>query len=340
MKKIALIPIYNYLEKNQIFNNSERDNIYEPMIKLRTYFSNEGTELTTLDDQDIRNFNAFIFYRIDLKLIIKLFILNKLSQTIYIQIEPEVVEPFHSRKNINLLSNIFGKVLTWNDNLINEHVFKYHIPMPHKNKNYSVPFASKKLLVNITSNKKSERPYELYSERLKLIEHFDHYYPEDFDLYGFGWQDRNFQSYNGTVSDKIKTLSNYKFALCLENMHNVEGYITEKIFDCFYANCIPVYLGATNIDKYVPSDTFIKYSDFKTPKEMYDFLINMTEKDYSKYINAIEIYLESKSFSKFLPKNYYLSIKDALDKLKTNRENTFFFIIELIVKKITLKLMR
>lgn len=342
MKKIALIPIYNYLENNEIFKNTERDNIYEPMIKLRSYFSNDGAELTTLDNQDLRKFSAFIFYRIDLKLIIKLFLLNKLGQAIYIQIEPEIVEPFHSNKNIELLSNIFGKVLSWNDKLINEQVIKYHIPMPKKNKNYSIPFSSKKLLVNITSNKKSNKPYELYSERLKVIKYFEHNYLDDFDLFGFGWQDSNFQSYKGIVSDKIKTLANYKFALCLENMYNVEGYITEKIFDCFYANCVPIYLGASNIDQYIPAGTFIKYSDFQTPEELHDFLIKISEKEYSDYINAISKYLESESFTKFQSKNYFLSIKGALNKLKpkSNKTNTFFYLLKLVIGKAIIEIMR
>ena len=40
-------------------------------------------------------------------------------------------------------------------------------------------------------------------------------------------------------------------------MRNVNGYVTEKIFDAFKAGCVPVYWGAENITKYVPAECFI-----------------------------------------------------------------------------------
>jgi len=115
---------------------------------------------------------------------------------------------------------------------------------------------------------------ELYKDRLDAIRHFSR--SRDFDLYGRGWSDTSTlsgpearavaRSYRGElpVFAKVSTLSNYRFALCFENTA-FPGYVTEKIFDCFAAGCIPIYLGAPDITTLIPAGTFIdarRFSDF------------------------------------------------------------------------------
>ena len=80
-------------------------------------------------------------------------------------------------------------------------------------------------------------------------------------------------------------------------MKNSRGYITEKIFDCFVAGCVPIYLGAPNIEWYIPKACFIDRNDFESDAALYHFLKNMTEKDYQIYIDHIQRYLmSSKAF--------------------------------------------
>jgi len=45
--------------------------------------------------------------------------------------------------------------------------------------------------------------------------------------------------------NKIETISNYKFCICAENVE-YDGYVTEKIIDCFIAGTIPIYFGTSN----------------------------------------------------------------------------------------------
>lgn len=47
-------------------------------------------------------------------------------------------------------------------------------------------------------------------------------------------------SYKGSVANKNKAMSNYKVALVVENSSE---FLTEKLFDAWFAGCIPVYLG-------------------------------------------------------------------------------------------------
>lgn len=52
--------------------------------------------------------------------------------------------------------------------------------------------------------------------------------------------------------DKVRLLQNYTFTLVLENS-NVYDYVTEKLFQALLAGSIPVYLGAPNVQHFLPS---------------------------------------------------------------------------------------
>ena len=82
-------------------------------------------------------------------------------------------------------------------------------------------------------------------------------------------------------------------------MKNIDGYITEKIFDCFKANCVPIYYGASNITSYIPSNTFIDFRQFKDFDVMYRYLINMNKKTYDEYLINIEKFIKNKQLEKW-----------------------------------------
>jgi len=104
------------------------------------------------------------------------------------------------------------------------------------------------------------------------------------DLYGRGWERwwsrealwlpywRNRRTlmsiYKGACASKFEVLQRYKFCLCFENMA-MNGYITEKLFDCLYAGTIPLYLGAPDIECYVPEDVYIDCRKYRSWNEMW-----------------------------------------------------------------------
>ena len=220
MKKIALVPIYKGLEQNRVFDNSTiRDNIFEPMEKLKLFFESQGLSLNTNDINTIESSDAFLFYRIDLKLILMLLLSGKLRKSIYLPLEPEIVDQFHSNANLKVIAKIFGKTLTWNDVIVdNIRIFKCHWSMPYQRQKFDVDFKDKKLVVNISGNKISKKKHELYSQRLKTIKYFENNYLEEFDLYGTGWDKINHPSYNGVIGNKSEVLKNYKF-ICFIIIH-------------------------------------------------------------------------------------------------------------------------
>ncbi len=85
---------------------------------------------------------------------------------------------------------------------------------------------------------------------------------------------------------KLSVLSQYKFNLAYENSIETD-YITEKFFDPLLAGCVPVYMGAPNVDEYAPGDhCYIHAADFNGPKELAEYLLALNEDDdaYSTYM--------------------------------------------------------
>ena len=165
--------------------------------------------------------------------------------------------------------------------------------------------------VNISGNKISFQHNELYSVRRKVISFYNKYSCTYFSLYGRGWL-KNLRVYKGVCISKKKVYTQFKFALCLENMCNVNGYVTEKIFDCFTAGIVPVYWGASNIEKYIPKQCFISYTDFSSIDDLNHFLINMSYEEYCNYICHIKEYLQSSAKSVFEYKYFMRQLDSAL----------------------------
>lgn len=242
--------------------------------------------------------------------------------------EGKSVKPYNYTKRLH---DKFSTIFTWNDDLVdNKKFFKFHLPCPASKKSINrISFNKKNFLVNISANKLSRFPNELYSLRRKSIKFFEKRLGDQFDLYGPRWNVPatrlenifpflmpKFKSYKGVSPDKIETFSHYKFALCYENAYGLNGYVTEKIFDCFNAGIIPIYWGAENITKYVDKDAFIDRRKFKSDKELLIFLKNIGENEYNKYLSAIEKYLAGDNYRLFLSENFADTIIKTLN-LKT-----------------------
>jgi hypothetical protein len=251
-----------------------------------------------------RRIKFFIKFILKIKIYLKRYLKKmqiKKQNCFLLVLESELHSPENHVKSLNKFCN---KIFTWNDNLIKEPGFiKINIPQPrYKIQSNKFKFFNKKLLVNISSNKFSNSRIEIYSKRLQSISFFDKFHPNEFDLYGFDWNRPNniyFNTYKGTVEDKISVMSQYRFAIIYENCR-IDGYITEKIFDCFYSKCVPIYLGAPNINKYIPSDCFIDRDIFQNDEHLYNFISKINETQHEVYLNNIYKFLNSSQYTKFL----------------------------------------
>ncbi len=210
--------------------------------------------------------------------------------------------------------NQFGKVLTWDDALVdNQKFFKIHYPVMYPMDSNLIPFAEKKLCTQISCNKKSRHKYELYSKRLKVIRYFEKRAGNDFEFYGRGWDICCYRNFKGEIANKHEVLKRYRFSFCYENITHVKGYITEKIFDCFSAGCIPIYLGATNVTEYIPENCFICPDNFPSIEALVSYLKNMQEVEYNQYLDNIRLFLKSDKAKKFTAQSFADSIFSAIE---------------------------
>lgn len=251
----------------------------------------------------------------------------------------------------------FDLVFTYDNLLIdNKKIFKLNYSYYLTAESNSIKFEDKKFLCNISSNKYSNYKTELYSERIKVIEYYNKKHSEYFDLYGFGWDSyiknkflyklvkqissykilravfklfsyffgfiifKELKIYKGIIKKKYEVLKTYKFSICFENYYNHDGYVTEKIFDCFKCNVVPIYYGYSEIHKLIPENTFIDYRKFNSLQDLHDYLNNIKPNEYSDYLKNINKYLSSNLSNQF--------------DVKVNAERVSKLINERLIKKV------
>jgi len=102
--------------------------------------------------------------------------------------------------------------------------------------------------------------------------------------------------------DKLTALGDGRFSLILENCV-YPGYVTEKIFDAFRAGTVPIYLGAPDIEDFVPPDCFIDFRRFANPDSLWKELAEMSETQWSNYRQNIRFFLQSSLYRQHLEEN-------------------------------------
>jgi hypothetical protein len=133
--------------------------------------------------------------------------------------------------------------------------------------------------VMVQSKKYSFMKNEMYSLRNRILSEKEH----EIDLWGYGWNSKssknliktflkdksidfsklihnyNFnrrilQNYRGETSNKIQTMTCYRFALVIENSAD---YVSEKLVDAVIAGTIPVYVGPKLENFGIPSNVAV-----------------------------------------------------------------------------------
>lgn len=290
---------------------SERDEVAKLFCSLREALESMGYKVKfTKEGQNLEDLTAIISFNGINKQLLKNISRFPKNQCFLFIFEPPVVMPDLYERN---LSHFFGKIFVMFDDLVDsKNYYKFFYPQPGKQMVSDIPeFSQKKFCTFIGANKSSQHPNELYSERQKLISFFFSRHPEDFDLYGNGWQ--RFPS--KTIPHKWEVIKNYKFCFCYENMKNQSGYITEKIFDALIGGAIPVYKGALNIGSYIPENCFINQQNFSSYEELYNFLKQIDESTYACYIKSINEYLASPLFQLYSIEHFIQIIKNHLSEI-------------------------
>ena len=312
MKKASILMPSDFYNKNRLFDLndkiSNRDNCLYPYSLLKNRLLEKGYLLATSDIHDPSESDIVFYNEMPKKFPLK----SEKNKSYLFLFESELIRPdnWDQKKH-----RFFNKIFTWNDAFVDkEKYIKFNFP----NK-VSLPkeaIVKKKLCTLVAGNKKSNHNLELYSKRVDAIRWFEKNHPDDFDFYGIGWDayqfvgpkyikalnrikplcklfTPTFLSYKGKVENKKDVLEQYKFVICFENARDIPGYITEKIFDCFFSGCVPIYWGANNIKDHIPSECFIDFTDFNSYEELYKYISSMSSSRYESYLENIADYLES-----------------------------------------------
>ncbi|MBU1097695.1 MAG: glycosyltransferase [Bacteroidetes bacterium] len=304
------------------------DNLLKPTNELYKYFKSNNLELKSIDTiANLEDSELFIFFDFPNNgdpLAKKVFATDK--PKFLIINESKIITPINWHP---LYLQHFTKVFTYNDDVVdNKKYFKlnYAFDLPE---NFSIDNNKReKFCSMIVSNKGNSNEYSLYSERINCIKWFEENAPEKFDLFGQGWNSIDYPSYKGSVKSKFETYQNYKFAICYENVKDVNGYVTEKIVDSLLAGCIPVYLGAANIAEHIPESCFIDKRKYGTYKELLEHLYSLTDSDILEYQNNIKKFFISKesypfSIDSFVKTLYKHCSATLTENIKTSKKKDF-----------------
>lgn len=326
-KNIAFYVNDKRLFENNLFSlDFDRDNVLKIFRELKLFLNNKGYEVNTLDKYE-EGQCKFIFY---FDIPNEDFYRKTINQNVLIILENHLIWP----KNwITDNHHFFRHIFTWSDELVdNIKYYKYFIPQ-ELSINDSFDNFDRKRYTLIASNKLNRNKGELYNLRKKIINFFEKY-SYDFEFYGFGWDKTlplnslaykllyklqlsyfnlpsKFKNYKGEAKSKDLILSKYKFCFCFENAE-IKGYITEKIFDCFRNGTIPIYLGDKLINKYIPSDCYIKVNSNLNINHLIEQLENINESEILKYKERIKYYLLNNKFQKFSYNSFNKTISTIL----------------------------
>ena len=234
----------------------------------------------------------------------------KAKKVIFIWEPPSVVPELYDPE----LHKQFDRVFTWQDDLVDKvKYFKIYYQFLGRLRSNPIPFEERRLCSMINRNKSSLHPSELYTERIRAIRFFESLGTKEFALYGEGWDSAEFSCFEGAPQDKLEALSNFRFHLCYENMKDIKGYVSEKILDAFASGCIPIYLGASNIEDFVPPDCFIDMRKFSSYEDLYSHIKKISQAEAAYYQRNISSFMNSPAVEKFTAKHFAETVmKDVM----------------------------
>ena len=330
MKRIFIDPFYPAYENNKLFDASDtvlnRDDSLAPYIRLKKDFELKSLEVMTYDlaknfsKDEIKDDGYISFGNLRDKEELKNSGLKLLA--FYLMEPPLVTTKFY--KELPYLSKNFEKIFIHNitgdcyslEGVDQTKLYPLYWGQPYGEvvEQYWANTERKSAVIVINGNHKPRRMHdkELYSQRIEWALNLSRHI--HVDLFGRGWNKilsrsslwapflKNYFSiqkiYRGPCQAKLPLMATYDYVLCFENLI-MDGYITEKIFDCFYSGAIPIYRGGNDITNRIPGSCFIDLRDFKDAKELSEYLLSLTKEQKKNYRLEAKKFILSEEGQKF-----------------------------------------
>jgi hypothetical protein len=340
--KIAVNPGYENMMNNQMFmTESQVSNalgglpVMNRYAALKDFLFKKNIDINTYDVYKNLRKEVDLWIMFEPGIRPYLFILKNFinpRKVIFFILEPDIVNPWGWK--YFPYYHWFHKVfLSWSTDLRNKYPKKFvefKVPVPFPKNRYSDFLLSNKknLCVLMQSNKTSTIKGELYSLRREIISYFEKRGDFLLDLYGPGWNTKTPNGlgkttpffttlYKGFSPDKWKTFSEYWFAFCIQNSIPAGDFEYDP-FMAMATGTVPIYLPPSNSDDYIPRDTYINYSNFKSLDELVSYLQSFKDsEEYNLMKKRGWEYVNSSNYRPFTMEKFcedvYVAIKKITD---------------------------
>lgn len=162
--------------------------------------------------------------------------------------------------------------------------------------------------------------YEIDGVKLKCLDGLRKKYVENLKnivVFGDGWNDvPNIKigktKYKRNDGHSVNIIKDFTFCLIIENC-NAPGYVSEKIYDAFCANVIPIYYGNIDTTVNIPDNMYIDLKNIK-PTKLQNYIDHISDIKIASMIKTIEDNRENilKSVS---PKLFFKAFEKVVKKL-------------------------
>ncbi|WP_329805044.1 glycosyltransferase family 10 domain-containing protein [Flavobacterium facile] len=237
--------------------------------------------------------------------------------------------------NQNFL-NQFGLIITVQRELKHRNIIYTHNANPwFVGKSYDELqnnlVSDKTKLISVVSSNKAFT--DGHRKRLEFVQKLKNHFGDQLDIFGRGIND---------FDDKWDVLADYKYTIAIENDF-CEDWVTEKYFDCIYANTLPFYYGCPNLEEIVNKDSFIRIdiNNLEQSIKIIEYAIISNEFENRKNLVQSQK-IKSLNEDQFFPwivsilesKNTNLKKRVVQLKLNTKRKNVFFKVMKSIYFRI------
>ncbi|NDV57787.1 glycosyltransferase family 10 domain-containing protein [Bacteroides sp. 519] len=244
------------------------------------------------------------------------------GQLIYVAGEPPMMRPLPNSFLKQFDEVIIPNTKSKHSNKLLSHGFlNWSLGVSFKTKQHRYNFEQLKNLKtpktkNISIVTSTKRMMPGHNRRMYIIEQLKKDFPGQIDYYGQGHQ---------FVDFKADVLIPYKFHICMENSA-IPYYWTEKFSDPLLANCIPIYLGCTNLEIYFDKRGYIPFTfdNYAHLKNTITTILQKPEALYEQYLPFMranrDILLNKENLIPFIIERYSKNDGEVIEYTVNNLE--------------------